>query len=79
MTHPTTEYLLNRVEVFDDAKELAEELVRLADGQDHFLVYYLKESAVSLVGMDELILQMAAALRRQQKTIAALQQGKVTP
>ena len=61
----TTEYLIERLKVFDDTEELAEalELVYEDNEISEALKYYLKESAIHMRGLDELVREAVCALQ----------------
>lgn len=54
----------NPVEIFDDTEELVESLIRIADRLPAEDAYWLRESAVSLLGMYEDLKEQAKALRK---------------
>ena len=60
-----TEYLIERLKVFEDTEELAEalELFYEDNGISEALKYYLKESAIHMRGLDELSREAVRALQ----------------
>lgn len=48
----------NPVEIFDDTQEIAEALNEIAEGLPAYEAYWLREAAVSLLGMYEDIIEL---------------------